>query len=89
MNEETVISLGAETIKTMLLLSGPLLLTAMCVGLLVSIFQAITQINESTLTFIPKMIAMIVVLMVAAPWMMEVLTHYTTDIIGNAAEWIR
>ncbi len=73
----------------MLLLAGPLLLTAMCVGLLVSIFQAITQINESTLTFIPKMIAMIVVLMVAAPWMMEVLTHYTTDVLGNASEWIR
>ncbi len=56
MSEELILKLGQETIKTTALLCGPLLLAALVVGLLVSVFQAVTQINEATLTFIPKMI---------------------------------
>ncbi len=84
-----IISIGTEAIKTTIYLAGPLLAAAMVVGLLVSVFQAITQINESTLTFIPKMVAVILVLTVMSPWMLEVLQHYTTDVLGNAGEWIR
>ena len=58
-------------------------------GILVSVLQAITQINEATLTFIPKMVAIIVVLVVMAPWMLEVLSEYTTTVLGNAGEWVR
>jgi flagellar biosynthetic protein FliQ len=89
MTEEMIISIGAEATKTIIFLAGPLLAAAMIVGLLVSIFQAVTQINESTLTFIPKMIAVIVVLSIMSPWMLEVIKNYTTDIFENAGSVIR
>lgn len=89
MNEEMVLSIGSEAIKTMIYLAGPMLVAAMTIGILVSILQAITQINEATLTFIPKMIAVVLVLVVLAPWMLEVLSNYTTEVIGHAGDWIR
>ncbi len=89
MTEEMIISIGADATKTIIFLAGPLLAAAMIVGLLVSIFQAVTQINESTLTFIPKMIAVIVVLSIMSPWMLEVIKNYTTDIFENAGSVIR
>jgi flagellar biosynthesis protein FliQ len=87
--EEMVMTLASEAIKTTIYLAGPMLLSAMVVGILVSIMQAITQINEATLTFIPKMIAVLVVLAVMAPWMLETLEQYATHVLGNAGEWIR
>jgi flagellar biosynthetic protein FliQ len=87
--EEMIMTIGTEALKTTLCLAGPLLLAAMTVGILVSILQAITQINESTLTFIPKMVAVVLVMMVMAPWMLETLQHYTQDVFSNAAEWVR
>jgi flagellar biosynthetic protein FliQ len=89
MNEEVVMSLGSEAIKTIIYLAGPMLLAAMVIGIMVSVLQAITQINESTLTFIPKMVAVIVVLMVMAPWMLEVLQSYTAQVINSAGELAR
>jgi flagellar biosynthesis protein FliQ len=89
MGEEMVMSIAAESIKTTILLAGPMLIAAMAIGIIVSILQAITQINEATLTFIPKMVAVIVVLIVMAPWMLEVMTQYTTNVLGNAGEWVR
>ena len=88
MTEEIVMNIGAEAIKTIIYLAGPMLLAAMAVGLLVSVFQAITQINESTLTFIPKMVAVVLVLMVMAPWMLEVMQHYAIEVIGGAGELV-
>jgi flagellar biosynthetic protein FliQ len=61
----------------------------MMVGVVISVLQAITQINEATLTFIPKMLAIIAVLVVMAPWMIEILRSYTTDVLANAGEVIR
>lgn len=84
-----VMSIGSEAIKTTIMLAGPLLAAAMGIGLIVSVIQAITQINESTLTFIPKMIAVLLVLMVMAPWMLEVLQQYASNILGGAGEWVR
>ena len=84
-----VMSLGSEAIKTTIYLAGPLLAAAMGIGLVVSIMQAITQINESTLTFIPKMVAVLLVLMVMAPWMLEVLQHYASTVLGSAGDWVR
>lgn len=89
MNEEMVMSLGAEAIKTTIFLAGPMLLAALGIGLIVSILQAVTQINESTLTFIPKMVAVVLVLVVMAPWMLEVLQTYATQVLGHAGEWAR
>jgi flagellar biosynthetic protein FliQ len=89
MNEEMVMNIGTEAIKTVIMISGPLLAAAMAIGIIVSVLQAVTQINEATLTFIPKMIAVIVVLAVMAPWMLQVLEHYTIEVIGNAGDLVR
>jgi flagellar biosynthetic protein FliQ len=87
--EEFVLQLGTNALQTMIYLAGPVLLAAMAVGIVVSIFQAITQINEQTLTFIPKMIAVVVVLVVMAPWMLRVLQDYAIGIFGGAGEMLR
>ena len=89
MTEEVVMSLGSEAIKTIIYLAGPMLLAAMTIGIVVSVLQAITQINESTLTFIPKMVAVVLVLVVMAPWMLEVLQTYTSQVISSAGELVR
>jgi flagellar biosynthetic protein FliQ len=89
MTEEMVMQLATEAIKTTIYIAGPMLIAAMAIGILVSILQAVTQINEQTLTFIPKMVAVLIVLMIMAPWMLEVLQHYTADVLGNAGEWVR
>lgn len=88
MSEEFALSLGGNAIQMVLMIAGPLLATALIVGLIVSILQAITQINESTLTFIPKMVAIVIVLALMAPWMLESLKGYTVDLITQMPEWI-
>lgn len=89
MAEEIVIKLGQDALRTTAMLAAPLLLSTLVIGLAVSIFQAITQINEATLTFIPKMLVIAVVLVLAGPWMMEVMTHYTIDLFENIATIVR
>jgi len=89
MTEDIVMSIGADAIKTAIYIAGPLLIAAMAVGIIVSLIQAVTQINESTLTFIPKMIAIILVLLVMAPWMLEVMESYTIRTITDAGELVR
>jgi flagellar biosynthetic protein FliQ len=89
MAPELVMTLGQETIKTTLLLSAPLLLCALIVGLIVSVFQAVTQINEATLSFIPKIVAICVMIIFCAPWMLDVITKFTTTIFDNIATYVR
>ena len=89
MSEELILKLGQETLKTTALLSGPLLLAALVVGLIVSVFQAVTQINEATLTFIPKMIVVGIVLVVAAPWMMDVMNQFTVQLFEGLSDMVR
>ncbi len=89
MGEELIIKLGVETLKVTAMISGPLLLSALVVGLVVSILQAITQINEATLTFIPKMAIVAIVFVVAAPWMMDVLGHFTINLFESITEYVR
>ena len=88
MTEDMVMSITAEALKTTIYVAGPLLAAAMCTGIMVSIMQAVTQINEATLTFIPKMVAVIAVLAVMAPWMLEVLQHYASETITSAGGMI-
>jgi flagellar biosynthetic protein FliQ len=76
MTPSNVIELGRVAIEVTLLVSMPMFLAALVTGLVVSIFQAATQINEMTLTFVPKLIAMFVTLVVAGPWMLTLLTDY-------------
>jgi flagellar biosynthetic protein FliQ len=83
MNSTAVIALLSQALEMTLLVSAPLLLTALAVGLLVSIFQAATQINEMTLSFIPKMIGVFVAIVVAGPWMIQLLVDYTQRLFAT------
>jgi flagellar biosynthetic protein FliQ len=76
MTPSSVIELGRIAIEVTLLVSMPMFLAALVTGLVVSIFQAATQINEMTLSFVPKLVAMFVTLVVAGPWMLTLLTDY-------------
>lgn len=89
MTEELVLKLGQDAIKTTALIASPMLLGALVIGLMVSIFQAITQINEATLTFIPKMIVIFAVIIIAGPWMLDLMTHYTTELFENISTFVR
>ena len=89
MTEDLIMKLGQDTLKTTAMLSAPMLGAALITGLVVSIVQAITQINEATLTFIPKMIIIGVVLILAGPWMLDILTHFTTGLFENLALYVR
>ncbi|NCN95136.1 MAG: flagellar biosynthesis protein FliQ [Bdellovibrionales bacterium] len=89
MSEDLILQLGHETLKTTALLATPMLLGALLVGLVISVLQAITQINEATLTFIPKMIIVGVIFLLAAPWMLDVLQGFTVGLFENMAEMVR
>jgi flagellar biosynthetic protein FliQ len=80
MNQDVVISLAMDAMALSLKVGMPLLLVGLVVGLLVSIFQAVTQIQEMTLTFIPKILALGLVLMIAGPWMLGQLLTYTENL---------
>ena len=76
MDSQSVITLGQQALYVMLLMAAPLLVTALVVGLVVAILQAATQINEMTLSFIPKLIAIITALVIAGPWMVTLYIDY-------------
>lgn len=76
MNAQMVLTLGREALLMMLMVSSPVLGVMLIVGLLVSLFQAVTQINEATLSFVPKLVAAIAVFAVAGPWMLSMLVEY-------------
>ena len=76
MTPETIMSMGSQAIQVSPVLAAPLLLVALVVGLIISIFQAATQINEATLSFIPKLLAVFVTLVVAGPWMLGQMLDY-------------
>ncbi len=83
MNPETVMTLAQQAVELTLLISAPLLLTALVIGLAVSIFQAATQINEMTLSFIPKLIGIFVALIFTGHWMIGLLLDYMTRLYGS------
>jgi len=76
MTPETIMSMGNQAIQVSLVLAAPLLLVALVVGLIISIFQAATQINEATLSFIPKLLAVFATLVIAGPWMLNQMLDY-------------
>jgi flagellar biosynthesis protein FliQ len=88
MTPETVMSIGQHALEMTMLLAAPLLLVALAVGLLVGVFQAATQINEMTLSFIPKLVGMAVALVVAGPWMLKELVSYTRALIESIPQLV-
>jgi len=83
MTEQFVIHLGREAMLMMLLMSAPMLILGLLVGLLISILQAVTQIHEMTLTFIPKILAVSVAVAIFLPWMMRLIIDFTTSLFVN------
>ena len=88
MTQEFVVSLGQETVKTILLLAAPMLICGLVVGLVISIFQAVTQINEITISYVPKIVAILLALVVASPWMLRLITTYSTNLINDIPGFI-
>lgn len=89
MGEDLIIKLGHDALKTSAMLAAPMLLGALVTGVAISIFQAVTQINEATLTFIPKLIIIAVILILAGPWMVDLMSSYTINLIENIATYVR
>ncbi len=88
MTADFVIGIMAETVKLTLLISAPALLVGLAVGFLVSLFQAVTQVQEMTLVFVPKIIAVFITLILAIPWMMNLLVTFTEKLIRDMPLWI-
>jgi flagellar biosynthetic protein FliQ len=88
MDADTVINIGQQTLEVIGLLSGMVLLPALVVGLLIAMFQAATQINEMTLTFIPKLLVVGLVLMLAGHWLLQVLMTFSINLIESVPELI-
>ncbi|HMV05956.1 MAG TPA: flagellar biosynthesis protein FliQ [Accumulibacter sp.] len=83
MTPELVMDIGRQAIEMTLLLSAPLLLAALLIGLVISVFQAATQINEQTLSFIPKLVGMFLVLILAGPWMLQLMVDYMRRLLES------
>ena len=83
MTPEHVMNIGRQAIEITLVLCGPMLLAALVIGLIVSIFQAATQINEQTLSFIPRLLVMLLTLIWAGPWLVRELMEYTQTLVQN------
>jgi len=86
---EMVMTLAYKAMQTAVLLAAPMLLMALLTGLLVSLFQAATQINEMTLSFIPKILAVFAVLVFAGPWLLELITTYTRELLTSLPTLVR
>ena len=83
MTPESVMTMGRTAMEVTLMVAAPMLLVALIIGLIVSIFQATTQINEATLSFIPKLVGIFVALIVAGPWMLSVMLDYMRNVFNS------
>jgi flagellar biosynthetic protein FliQ len=83
MTPESIMTIGTRALEITLMLAAPILLVALAVGLLVGVFQAATQINEQTLSFIPKLVAMAATLAFAGPWMLKLIVGYTRELFES------
>ena len=82
---QAVVAMGRQALEMLLMMVGPLLLVALVVGTLVSILQAVTQVQETTLTFLPKLIAVALALVILGPWMLTMLVDYLRRMLGSLA----
>ena len=88
MTPEIVMNLGRQAVEMTFILAGPLLLAALAIGLIVSIFQAATQINEQTLSFIPKLMGIFIVLILAGPWMLQMMVDFIRRLFESIPQMI-
>lgn len=88
MSPEMVMSMAYQGMKVTLMMAAPLLLTALLVGLLVSLFQAATQINEMTLTFIPKILGVFAMLILSGAWIIQLLVNFTRELLQNIPQMV-
>ena len=83
MNELLIAQLGKEALKTALLVAGPALLVSLMVGLMISVFQVVTSLQDQTIAFVPKVIMVMLVVAISFPWMLQVMVHFTTHMFTN------
>lgn len=83
MNQDTVVNLGSQAITLGLSVAGPLLLASLVIGLVISVFQAVTQIQEQTLSLIPKIVGIVLVIVLLGPWMVNKMVTYTTNLYSS------
>ncbi|MGG5252935.1 flagellar biosynthesis protein FliQ [Neobacillus sp. SM06] len=88
MSAETIISIAERGIYTILMVSGPLLVLSLVIGLIISIFQATTQIQEQTLAFVPKIVAVLLGLIFFGPWMLSHMLSYASEIFSNLTRFV-
>ena len=88
MNQSMILTLARETLQITLLVSGPMLITALVVGLVVSITQVVTSIQDMTMSFVPRIIAVLVVFLLMLPWMMNTLLTFTTQLFGHLERYV-
>ena len=88
MTPDTVVEIGRRAIETMLLVSAPMLGLSLVIGLLVSLFQAMTQINEATLTFVPKILAVFLATLLFFPWMLSTLVTFMTALLTSIPDYV-
>ena len=88
MSTEFIIGLAGQAVFTVLKVSAPMLIIALVVGLIISIFQATTQIQEQTLAFVPKIIAVFLIILIFGPWMLTIMVDFTFNILSNLNQYI-
>jgi flagellar biosynthetic protein FliQ len=89
MSQDLIVQIFRDFLKTTLLLAGPPLIASMAAGLLISIFQAATQIHEQTLVFVPKILVIMLCLLVLSPWMMNMMVTYTAALFTNIPNYVK
>jgi len=89
MTPDTIVGLMAETIKITLLVAAPMLIVGLVVGVLISLFQAVTQIQEMTLVFVPKIVAVLITLIAALPWMIGMMISFTHNLYTNIPLYVK
>lgn len=88
MTPETVMEIGRQAVEVTLMVAAPMLLAALLIGLIISIFQAATSINEATIQFVPKLAVMLIVLVFAGPWMLQTMMDFITRLYNNIPQFI-
>lgn len=89
MNESDILKLAQDSIKVVLMIASPMLIFSLLIGLIVSIIQAVTQIQEATLSFVPKIVAVFLSLILFGPWILQVITEFTTNLLTNVNFYIQ
>jgi flagellar biosynthetic protein FliQ len=89
MSLDFIVGIMAETVRVTLLISAPVLIVGLVVGVVISLFQAVTQVQEMTLVFVPKIVACLVTLVAALPWMINLLVSFTQSLFSNIPNYIK